>query len=221
MKAQQIIRQLKAQANPKNVEGMARCGINPRNTLGVNILFLRQMAKQLGKQHDLALDLWASEIHEARLLAAFIDEAGKVTAGQMEAWVKAFDSWDICDQVCSNLFDKTPLAYGKAKAWTSRTHEFTKRAGYVLMACLAVHDKAAPDSKLMPFFPLIIQGADDDRNFVKKAVNWALRQLGKRNRSLNKVAIKTAREIAKLPATSAKWIAADALRELLARSNSL
>ena len=211
---EEILDVLHAQANPENVAGMARFGINPHNTLGVSIPQLRELARQQGKNHSLALELWQTGIHEARLLASMVDDKQLVDEAQMEAWVQDFDSWDICDQVCSNLFDRTPLAYDKAREWSARSEEFVKRAGFVLMAGLAVHDKKASDAAFEPFFPILVREACDERNFVKKAVNWALRGLGKRNRSLNLIAIRTAQEIQQLDSKAARWIAADALREL-------
>jgi 3-methyladenine DNA glycosylase AlkD len=193
---------------------MARYGINPENTLGVSIPSLRAMAKRIGTDHALALDLWASGIHEARVLAGLVDDPALVTAAQLERWAKDFDSWDVCDGVCSNLFDRTPYAWDKAVAWSARSREFVKRAGFVLMAALAVHDKTAPDERFKNFLPLIEREAVDERNFVKKAVNWALRQIGKRNRALNRDAIAAAKRIRKVDSRSARWIAADALREL-------
>ncbi len=216
MQVENILTQLKALANPDNVAGMAQFGINPNNTLGISVPTLRQMAKDIGKNHALAQELWASGIHEARLLACFIDRPKEVTEAQVEAWVNDFESWDVCDQCCSNLFDKTPWAYQKAVTWSARDEEFVKRAGFVMMACLAVHDKKAPDEKFTPFLPLIRHEATDERNFVKKAVNWALRQIGKRNRALNAQAIETAQAIQQLDSKAACWIAADALRELTA-----
>ena len=214
MKYEEIIKQLKAKANPKNVEGMARFGINPGGTLGVSVYVIRDMVKGIGRNHKLAEKLWKSKIHEARMLAAFVDEPDKVTEKQMESWVKDFDSWDICDQVCSNLFDKTEFAYKKAFEWSERDEEFVKRAGFVLMASLSVHDKEATDGKFEQFLPVIKREAADERNFVKKAVNWALRQIGKRNLALNKKAIKAAVEIEKIDSKVARWIAKNALREL-------
>ena len=214
MKYEQILRKLKSQSNRKNVEGMARFGINPKNTLGISIYILRPMAKEIGKDHKLAQQLWKSGIHEARILAAFIDEPGKVTERQMEKWVKDFESWDVCDQVCSSLFDATPFAYKKAFEWSKRSEEFVKRSGFVLMAALSVHDKKASDSKLVKFFPVIIRESTDERNFVRKAVNWALRNIGKRNSNLNKKAIATAKRISNIDSKAARWIASDALREL-------
>jgi len=214
MNAREMVAKLKSLANPKNVKGMARFGINPKNTLGISVPEMRKLAKQAGKNHVLAQELWKTGIHEARIAAGLVDEPDKVTEKQMDAWAKDFDSWDVCDQVCMNLFDKTPSAYQKAIEWSSRKEEFVKRAGFALMASLAVHDKTASDQKFTAFFTAIKRGATDDRNFVKKAVNWALRQIGKRNKRLNAAAIKTAKEIQKLDSKAAKWIAADAIKEL-------
>jgi 3-methyladenine DNA glycosylase AlkD len=214
MTYRQVIDTLRSLANPANVAGMARYGISPTGTLGVSMPVLRKMAKEIGRRHDLADELWRSAIHEARILAALIDDPGKVTDKQMERWVLDIDSWDICDQLCSNLFSRTALAREKAATWSGRPETFVKRAGFVLMACLAVHDKEADDSVFDEFLPLIIREAGDDRNFVKKAVNWALRQIGKRNPVLNRLSVETAGEIQKMSAKSARWIAADAIPEL-------
>ncbi len=211
---EEVLNHLKSLANPENVRGMARFGINPQGTLGISIYTLRPLAKQLGVNHGLALELWESGVHEARLLAGFIDDPRQVTPEQMERWVSDFDSWDVCDQVCSNLFDRTPYAYQKAFEWSEREEEFVKRAGFVLMAALSVHDKKAPDERFLAFLPVIIREASDERNYVRKAVNWALRQIGKRNRSLNQSAIQTAQEISQMNSPAARWIAKDALREL-------
>lgn len=210
----QVIKQLKSNRNPRNIADMARFGINSNNTLGISVGELRKLGKQIGTDHSLALRLWASGIHEARILASIVDDPARVTDPQMEGWVKQFDSWDVCDQTCMNLFDKTKFAHRKALAWSRREREFEKRAGFALMAVLAVHDRDARDAEFEKFFPAIIRGARDERNFVKKAVNWALRQIGKRNALLNRSAIRTAREIAQLDSKSARWVAADALREL-------
>lgn len=214
MTYRQIIKTLEALANPANVAGMARYGISPVGTLGVPMPVLRRMAKAIGRRHDLADELWRSAIHESRILAALIDDPGKVTDDQMERWVLEIDSWDVCDQLCSNLFSRTILAREKAAAWSGRPETFVKRAGFVLMACLAVHDKKVDDALFVEFLRLIVREAGDDRNFVKKAVNWALRQIGKRNPALNRLSVETAREIQGINAKSARWIAADALREL-------
>ena len=214
IKSVDLIKKLKSQASPKNVEGMARFGISSKNTLGVSIPFLRKMAKEIGKNHELALELWDSGIHEARILAGLIDESGRVTEAQMERWIKDFDSWDVCDQVCGNLFDKTAFAWQKAVELTKRKEEFVKRTGFTLMAGLAVHDKKAQDKDFIKLLPIIKREATDERNFVRKAVNWALRQIGKRNKTLNKEAVKTAKEILKIENKTAKWIALDTIREL-------
>jgi 3-methyladenine DNA glycosylase AlkD len=214
MNYREIIHHIKSLHNPEAVKGMARFGINPKNTYGVSIPHLRSLAKQVGKNHQLALKLWSSGIHEARILACLIDDPKEVTEGQMEKWVKDFDSWDICDQCCSNLFDKTNFSYKKALQWAQRDKEFVKRAGFVMMAALTVHDKKAHDKAFMQFFPLIMRGAEDERNFVKKAVNWALRQIGKRSHTLNEKTIALAKKIQRMNSKSSRWIASDALREL-------
>lgn len=214
MSYEEVLKKLKSLANPKNVAGMARFGINPKNTLGVSIPNLRALAKKIGKDHKLAEKLWKSKIHEARILAGMIDELSLVTERQMNRWVKDFDSWDICDQVCMNLFDKTPFAFKKAADWAKSPEEFVRRAGFCMMACLACHDKKSSDRKFIGFFPVIKKYSTDERNFVRKAVNWALRQIGKRNINLNKEAIRTANEIKKINSKTAKWIAADAIKEL-------
>lgn len=211
---EKYLNQLKSLTDPESVAGMARFGINPDNTLGVSIPALRKMAKEIGKNHALAQKFWSSGIHEARILAEMVDDPGEVTVEQMEHWAADFDSWDVCDQVCSNLFDKTRFAFQKAHEWSGREEEFVKRAGFVLMAALSVHDKKAGDDKFLEFLPLIKKGALDERNFVKKAVNWALRQIGKRNMDLNKAAVETANDIRKIDSKSARWIASDARREL-------
>ena len=214
MKCEEIIEMLRQGADPECVAGMARFGINPDKTLGLSIPFLWNISKEIGKDHELAGQLWRSGIREARILAGIIDEPEKVTEKQMDRWVRDFDSWDVCDQVCSRLFDKTPFAYKKASEWTKRDEEYAKRAGFAMMAVLSVHDKKASDKEFEKFLPMIVRAAKDERNYVRKAVNWALRQIGKRNRALNKKAIQTAEKIRIIDSKSARWIAADALREL-------
>ncbi|MQY81542.1 MAG: DNA alkylation repair protein, partial [Dehalococcoidia bacterium] len=161
--AEEIITGIKSLANPENVAGMARFGINPANTYGVSIPILRKMAREIGKNHELALELWETGIHEARLLACFIDRPDMIAGEQMERWVKDFDSWDVCDQCCGNLFDRTRFAHKKAVTWCEREEEFVRRAGFVLMACLAVHDKKAGDQAFIEFLPLIKTHAGDER----------------------------------------------------------
>lgn len=215
--SKEIITQLKKHSNPKDKEGMVRFGINPRYALGVRVPVLRGLAKKIGKNHKLVQDLWETKIHEARILASMIEETEKVTEKQMEEWVKEFNSWDLCDQCCMNLFDKMPVAWKKAVEWAKREEEFVRRAGFTLMACLAWHDKKAKDEDFIKFFPIIKKYSTDERNFVKKAVNWALRQIGKRNCNLREKSIKLAKEIQKINSKSAKWIANDAIRELMGR----
>ena len=214
MEIKEIISLLKSKSNPRNLEGMSRFGINTSKAFGIPIPVLRDLAKKIGKNHKLALSLWKTGYHEARILACYLDEPALVTEKQMDSWVKDFDSWDVCDQCCGNLFDKTEFAYKKAVQWTKSAHEYSRRAGFVMIASLAVHDKKADDSKFIKFLPLIKKYSTDERNFVKKAVNWALRQIGKRNASLNKAAIVCANEILLIDNKAARWIAKDALREL-------
>ncbi len=211
----EVIAALHALAKPENVAGMARYGIYPEHTLGISIPALRSLAKDIGRDHQMAQELWDSGIHEARILAGFIDDPAQVTPAQMDRWADDFDSWDVCDQVCANLFDRTPNAAQKAIEWSSSEAEFVKRAGFALMACLAWHDKKAGDELFEDFLPIILREATDERNYVKKAVNWALRQIGKRNHALNEKAIQTARAMAQLESRAARWNAADALRELM------
>ena len=210
----EIVKRLKFLGDPEAVKGMARYGINPSAAYGVSIPELRRIATTAKKNHSLAEMLWSSGIHEARILASMIDDPGQVNEEQMEQWVMDFNSWDLCDQCCNNLFRKVEHAHDKAVEWSSRREEFVKRAGFVLMACLAVHDKIAQDEAFLKFMPIIKKESADSRNFVKKAVNWALRQIGKRNQRLNQEALRTAHEIDRTGAGAAQWIASDAIREL-------
>jgi len=209
-----IVKTLKTMANPENVAGMARFGISSDNTLGISVYVLRDLAKKIGRDHSLALELWKTKIHEARLLAVFVDEPEKVTGKQMESWAKDFDSWDVCDQACTDLFDQTPLAWKKAVEWSKRKEEFVKRGAFALMAGLASHDKNASDKEFEKVLPIIERESWDERNFVRKAVNWALRNIGKRNKALNKKTVETAKKILKQESKPARWIASGALREL-------
>jgi len=214
VKYSEVMRRLKDMSDPKAVEGMARYGINAKNTLGVSIPNLRKLAKEAGKDHGLAAELWASGIHEARILAGMVDDPSDVTEEQMEHWVSEFDSWDVCDQVCMNLFWLTPFAYDKCFEWSARPEEFVKRAAFALMARLAWSDKSASDERIASFLPVIEAQVGDDRNFVKKAVNWALRQIGKRNLELNRRAVEAARRILESDSKTARWVASNALKEL-------
>ncbi len=214
MQYEDILKKLESLSDPRAIDGMARFGINPKNIYGVSIPNIRKIAKEIGMNHILAQQLWSSGIHEARILASIIDNPEIVTEEQMGKWAKDFDSWDVCDQCCLNLFKKTKFAYQQADEWSYDKREFVKRAGFALMACLAIYDKKADDKKFENFFSIIKREAFDERNYVKKAVNWALRQIGKRNLNLNKWAIKTAKEIQQMDSIIAKWIASDAIREL-------
>ena len=210
----EILDKLKTQADPANLEGMAKFGMAIEGRLGASVPSIRKIARQTGKDHDLAVKLWKTGIAEARIVASIIASPEELTERQMENWVKDFNSWDVCDQVCMNLFEKTPFAWRKIAEWSEREEEFVKRAAFALLACLAWHDKQAPDERFIRLLPVIQRGATDERNFVKKAVNWALRTIGKRNAKLNKAALKAATGIQRLDSKSARWIAADAIREL-------
>lgn len=208
-----VLEIIKANGNTANLEGMQRFGIRFEKAYGCSMPFLRNLSKQFKKDHDLARRLWATGVHEARILAFLIDDPKEVTELQMEKWVRSLSSWDVCDGLCGNLFRKTEWAYVKAKEWSGRNEEFVKRAGFVMMAVLSVHDKKAEDKVFEEFLEIIQKESRDERNFVKKAVNWALRQIGKRNVALHRKAVKSAESIEKLHSRSAKWIAKDALRE--------
>ncbi len=209
-----IVSKLKSKANPDNLEGMARYGISTTNRLGNSIPFLRKLAKEIGKNHKLASQLWKKGIDETRILASMIGEEEKLTEGQCEKWVADFNSWDVCDQVCMNLFKKMPFVQKKIKEWSKRKEEFVKRAAFSLIACIAVYDKEKPDNEFIKFFSVIKKASTDERNYVKKAVSWALRNIGKRNKNLNKEVIKFAKELEKTDCKSAKWIARDTLKDI-------
>jgi 3-methyladenine DNA glycosylase AlkD len=211
---QEVLDRLRASAQPGGREGMARFGINPDRALGVRIPDLRRLAREIGTDHGLALALWRTGVHEARILASMVDDPARVTERQMESWVRDFDSWDLCDQVCGSLFDRTRFARRKARQWAGREEEFVKRAAFALVAWMAVHDRGADDRFFLGFLPVIERHATDGRNFVKKAVNWALRQVGKRNHSLNRAAVRTARRLARSENRFARWVGTDAVREL-------
>ena len=212
--ADAVLDQLREKGSAKNVEGMSKYAITGEGRLGTSMPDIRKIAKGAGKDHQLALELWKSGLAEAHIAASLIDVPGEVTEDQMEAWVEDFSSWDVCDQVCLNLFDKTQFAEQKIREWSVREEEFVKRAAYALIASVAWHDKQATDDQFIEYLPIIKIGAIDDRNFVKKAVSWALRHIGKRNLELNKAAIKTAKEIQQIDSKAARWIASDVIREL-------
>jgi 3-methyladenine DNA glycosylase AlkD len=209
-----VLDKLQSKARPEQLKGMAKYGMTVEQRLGVSVPDMRNLAKEIGRDHKLALDLWRTGIAEARIVAGMVGDPAKLTEEQMEDWVKGINSWDVCDQVCMNLFEKNQLAWKKIVDWSEREGEFVKRTAFSLIACLAWHDKKASDDKFIELLPVIIRGATDERNFVKKAVNWALRNIGKRNLNLNKAAINTAKEIKRLDSKAARWIAADAIREL-------
>lgn len=212
--AGEVLQTLEEMGDPSRLEGMARYGIRTDHAVGVTVTELRRLARGLRPDHELAAALWASGIHEARILASLVDEPARVSQAQMDAWVADLDSWDVCDGVCGNLFDRTPFALDKAVEWSTREPELEKRAAFALMACAAVHRRDLPDAAFASVLPVIREQASDDRNYVKKAVSWALRQIGKRSPELNARAIRTAEQIERTDARSARWIARDALLEL-------
>jgi len=210
----EVLRMLRAAARPEELEGMARFGMTPERRLGVAVPEMRRIAKQVGKDHALALELWKSKIPEAMMVASMIDDPEQVTSKQMEEWVKDFNSWDVCDQVCMNLFEKTDLVWKKAVDWSGREEEYVKRAAFALMACLAWHNKEAPGENFVKFIPVIKREATDGRDMVKKSVSWALRNIGKRNPTMNQMALKAARDIQNMGTRSARWIGSDVIRDL-------
>ncbi|MFC1454592.1 DNA alkylation repair protein [Candidatus Undinarchaeota archaeon] len=212
--SEDILKKLRSLSSAKNVEGMARFGINPKYNLGVSMPNVRKIAKEIGTNHKLASELWNSGIHEARILASIIAEPKKFTEKQMDMWVKDFDSWDVCDQSCMNLFWKLPFADKKIFEYAKREEEFVRRTSFALMACVAWKDKQATNTRIETYFPLIKKYSFDDRNYVRKAVNWALRQIGKARPEWNGRAIAVAKDIQKIDSKTAKWVANDALREL-------
>jgi 3-methyladenine DNA glycosylase AlkD len=205
---------LQQDARPDELAGMARFGINPEGRLGLSVPAMRRIAKLLGYDHALALELWDTGIADARIVAGMVAEPAKLTSRQMDRWVKGFTSWDVCDQVCASAFVASPLAWNKVQVWAMRRGEFVRRAAFSLLAALVVHDKRADDARFVAALDLIEAASGDERNFVKKAVNWALRCIGKRNPALHLAALGAARRIQQQGTRSARWIAADALREL-------
>jgi 3-methyladenine DNA glycosylase AlkD len=210
----EVLRKLRSLGTAHNVEGMARFGIRAKKVYGVSKPKMDLLAREIGRNRGLALQLWDSGVHDARILAGMIDDAAQVTAAQMEKWVRVFDNWDVCDGTCCHLFVFCKPVWKKAVEWSRREEELVKRAGFALMAYLAYRDKSAPDSKFLKLLSIIERKANDDRNFVRKAVNWALRNIGKRNLRLNRTAIRAAERIREQGSRAARWIAADALREL-------
>lgn len=214
MTLDEVIAELRERADRKVIAGMYRVGINPRGTLGIQIPELQKLARRIGTDHALALDLWATGVHEARILAAMVDDPAQATEEQMDHWAQGFDSWDVCDQVCKYLFGRSSFAYTKAREWAGHGGQFVKRASFVLIADLAANDKKASDEPFLEFLKLAEREAVDERNYVKKSVSWAVRQIGKRNSSLNKAALALAKRMKAQGPPPARWIASDVLREL-------
>jgi 3-methyladenine DNA glycosylase AlkD len=212
MESREVLAELEAIGNARDREGMARFGINVDNALGISVTTLRKLGGRLPRDHRLAGELWDSGIHEARILASIVDSPELVSRTQMERWVRAFDSWDLCDQVCMNLFWATPFAHEKLVGWSGRRGEFVKRAAFAMIASTAVKDRGAPAQRFIGYLPIIDREAEDDRNLVRKAVSWALRQIGKRDPGLHGPALDLARRLAERPET--RWVGRDALREL-------
>jgi 3-methyladenine DNA glycosylase AlkD len=209
---------MKRRGSKRNRDGMARYGITAKKVFGISVVDLRKLAKDLGRSHALARALWKTEWHEARMLAAMVGEPARVTPAEMDRWSKAFDNWAVCDTLTFVLWDRTPHAWPKVREWSRRKEEFVKRAGFALLASLTVHDKAAPDERYLEGLVLIEREAPDERNFVKKAVNWALRSIGKRSPALNREAVAVAKRLADAETRAARWVGTDALRELTSES---
>jgi 3-methyladenine DNA glycosylase AlkD len=205
---------LRRRARKSVRDGMARYGIPSKGALGVPVGVIRQLAKKLGRDHDLALALWDTGVYEARLLAAFVGDPARLTVAQMDGWCRVFDSWAVCDTACFHLFDRTPLAWKRIAPWSRRRGEFQKRAAFALLASLAGHDKEAADAAFLRCLPLVERAATDGRNFVKKAVNWALRGVGRRSPALHEAAVAVARRLASAKDPAPRWVGKDALREL-------
>jgi 3-methyladenine DNA glycosylase AlkD len=214
---QEIVRGMRAMADPAAVEGMARFGIQPVNALGLSTPQIRALARRLGKDQGLAEELWATGIHDARILASLVGDPLAIGRGTMDRWARDFASWDICDACCCNLFDRTPYAWDKIRKWAANNREFVRRAAFATLAAKAVHDKQAADGLFLDALPLIEECAFDNRNFVRKGVNWALRNIGKRNASLLPAALACAERVRKQNTAAARWIASDAIRELRKR----
>ena len=214
MDKDEVLAWLEKNGTRSTVEGMARYGIVAQRAFGVTMGTLQTLAKELGKDHALAVALWETGWYEARLLAALVGDPERVTRRQMDAWAKGFENWADCDTVCFKLWDRTPFAWEKVHQWATSPREFVKRGAFALMACLALHDKAASNEQFLALLALIEEGARDERNFVKKGVNWALRSVGRRNLLLNAAAIAVARRLSLSKEAAPRWVGKDALREL-------
>ena len=209
-----VLAWLERRGSKRNRDGMARYGIVAEKAYGVSVGDLRDLGKRLGRNHELALALWDTGVYEARMLAPFVDEPERVTPAQMDRWCRDFDNWAICDALCFHLFDKTPYAFRKVEQWAKRKPEFEKRAAFALLASLAGHDKKASDDAFLRCLPLVERAAEDERNFVKKGVSWALRGIGHRNRALHSAAVAVAERLAASTEAAARWVGKDTLRDL-------
>jgi len=213
-RAKTVVAWLRRRGSARARDGMARYGLPSDHAFGIAMNVMQRYAKELGRDHDLALALWETGWYEARTVAAFVADPDRLTPAQMDHWCGDFDNWGICDTVCFHLFDRTPHAWRKVAAWSRRRDEFGKRAAFALLACLALHDKAARDEKFVAALPLVERAATDDRNFVKKGVSWALRLIGRRSLALNAAAVATARRLAASDVPPARWIGSGAVKEL-------
>ena len=218
MDVERALAELRKRSSKRVREGMARFALPSENALGVSVADIRALGKRIGRNHWLALALWKTNIYEARMLTAFVADAERVTPAQMDRWCRDFDSWGICDTLCFHLFDRTPHAWAKVEQWSEDRREFVRRAAFALLASIALHHKTSGDKPFLRSLPLIERGASDDRNFVKKAVSWALRGIGKRNQALNAAAVEVARRLSASDEPAARWIGKDALKELTSRS---
>ncbi len=213
-KIDEVLNEMRAAADASKLEGMARFGIRPTRGLGLNVPQIREIARRAGKNQPLAEQLWATGIHEARILAAMVGDPQRITRSTMDRWTRDFESWDVCDACCYDLFDRSPHAWPMIPKWAAHNREFVRRAAFATIAAIAVHDKNTDDQVFLDALPLIEKYAFDDRNFVRKGVNWALRNIGKRNPALGVAAIACAQQIRAQNSKASRWIAADALREL-------
>ena len=214
MTVDEVLTVLKRSGSRRTIDGMARYGLAAAHPIGVTVATLNEIQKRIGTDHALSLALWESGWYEARLLAAMIGDPARVTRRQMNSWARSFENWGDCDTACFKLFDRSPLAWEMAIRWSSAEREFVRRGGFALMACLALHDRDAGDDRFLNFLPHIESGADDPRNFVKKAVSWALRGIGARNKALNAAGIAVARRLAASDDPAPRWVGKDALRDL-------
>jgi 3-methyladenine DNA glycosylase AlkD len=210
----QVLKELNSRKNEKNVAGMAHFGIKGGKMLGISVTELRKLARRIKTDQKLAVELWKTGIHDGRILASIIADHKQFSEELMDDWVSDFDSWDICDQVCGNIFCYLPITYRKTGEWVKSDKEFVRRTAFSSIAYLAVHDKKASDADLLKFFPLIEKYSGDERNFMRKSVNWALRQIGKRNLNLNKQALVLAHKLSNSKDKTERWIGKDAVKEL-------